>query len=92
MNDSPHDNHARPGIADQRAVIALARAVAAGDPQAAALATLAPCPACLAIATMQLGYALAASVAGETFVTEPLLRRLLGLLDEAERELGAAPN
>ena len=87
-----HD-HDRAGLADQRAVIALARAVAARDPEAAALATLAgPCGVCVAICAMQLGYALATSVAGETFVTEPLLRRLLSLLDTAEREIDAAPN
>jgi hypothetical protein len=87
-----HD-HASPDIATMRATLRLAKAVLSSDPEGAAAASLAAsCQACLGIATMQLGYALCAALAGEQFVTGPLRARLLTALDQAEGELGAAGN
>ena len=88
-----HDQH-MPDTATQRAALAVARAVLAGDPQAAALATLtASCPVCLTVCTVQLGYALCGMVAGETgFVSEGLRGRLARALESAELELDMAGN
>jgi hypothetical protein len=87
-----HD-HARPDIRVQRTVLIIARSLLGNDREAAALATLAaPCPVCLAIATMQFGYALAAELAGAGFVTGPLRARLLAAIDAAQLELDVAGN
>lgn len=83
----------RPAVADQRAVLATARAVLDGDPDTAHQAAASgSCPECTVICAVQLGFALAASLTGETFVSEPLRRQLLAAVDAAERELRAAPN
>jgi hypothetical protein len=87
-----HD-HARPGLAEQRAVAAAALAVLGDDPEGAAIATLrAPCTVCAVISALQLGNSLAAAVTGEPFMSETLRRRLLALVGHAGAELRAASN
>jgi hypothetical protein len=92
---SDHDP-ARPAIADQRATLAAARAILASDPDAAhQAAESGSCPACTVIASLQLGFALAAATAtGEPFVTPggQLHARLLAAINTAQRELDSAPN
>lgn len=83
----------RPDAATQRAVLGVARAILAGDPEAAVAATAtAPCSVCLAISAVQFGFAVATSVAGEEFVTDELHRRFTVAIAAAEAELRAAPN
>jgi hypothetical protein len=84
---------ARPTIADQRAVLAAARAVILGaDPAAHEAAAAGACPACTTLAAISFGFALAASVAGETLVSETLRLRLLAAVNTAQAELDAFPN
>lgn len=90
----PHD-HARPDVAAQHAVLAVARAVADGDPERAAVAAQsAPCPVCAVVAAVQLGNAMCAVVAGEgSFpVSDRLRRRVTAMLDVAQREIDASAN
>jgi hypothetical protein len=86
--------HVRPAIADQRAVLATALAVLASDPEAAHQAAVpsGTCPACVVIASIQLGYALCASLAGQPFVTPELAARLAGMVEHARAELGGGAN
>jgi hypothetical protein len=88
-----HDDHSRPGLAEQRAVAAAALADLSNDPEGAAIAALrAPCSVCAVIGALHLGYSLAAAVTGADFVTEPLRLRLLALVSHADQELRGAPN
>lgn len=93
MSDSPHD-HARPGLADQRATLAVARAVLNADPDAAHQAAgTGSCEACTVIAAAQFGFALVAQFTGQRmFVSEGLRVQLLAVVDAAQRELDAGPN
>jgi hypothetical protein len=87
--------HAQPAPADQRAVIACAKAVLASNPAAAHKAASPPgtCPACVVIAAVQLGFALCASLTDSfPFVTDELHARLAELVEHAAAELAAAPN
>ncbi len=88
------DDHARPGLADQRAVLATARAVLDGDPGTAHHAAgSGSCQACTVIAAMQLGYALVAQFTGERmFVSEPLRLKLAAAIDATRAELDSAGN
>lgn len=86
------DQH-RPDTATQRATLAVARAVLAADPEAAALAVMAaPCPACLAISATQFGFTLALTVSGRPVMDEVFARGLAAAVEVAQRELDAAPN
>ena len=87
--------HVRPAIADQRAVLAVAANILAGaEPEAAHEAATPPgtCPACVAVAAVQLGFALCTAQAGLDFITEELHAQLLSLVQHAEAELRAAGN
>lgn len=88
-----HD-HDRPSLADQRAVLATARAVLASDPPAAHdAAGSGSCQACTVIAAMQLGYALVAQFTGERmFVSEPLRLKLAAAIDATQAELDSSAN
>jgi hypothetical protein len=87
-----HD-HARPETATMRAVLGVARAVLAADPERAVEAAAAVrCPVCLAVCATQFGFALCASLAGEPFVTGELHARLAAAITNAEAELRAAGN
>ena len=93
MSDSQHD-HTRPGITEQRAVLATARAVLNVDPAAAHQAAgSGACDACTVVAAVSFGFAMVASAAGEmTGLSEPLRVQLPAAIDAAEAELRAAPN
>lgn len=94
MSDDLHD-HARPDLADMRAVLATARAILDGTDHgtAAQAAEGGSCPACVAAAGISFGITLASTVAGDTaFVSEPVRARLLAAVDAAQAELDAAPN
>ena len=93
MSDGLHD-HARPGIADQRASLTVARAVLNADPDAAHQAAgTGSCEACTVIAAAQYGFALVAQFTGHRmFVSEGLRVQLLAVVDATEAELDAGPN
>ena len=93
MNDGQHD-HARPGLAEHRAVLAVARAVLTADPEAAHEAAGAgSCDSCTVVAALQLGFTLHSVFAGESFgVSEPLRLKLLAAIDEIQARLDAASN
>lgn len=94
MNDSPHD-HARPDLADMRAVLVTARAILDGaDHDTAHQAAGAGfCPACTAVAGISFGITLASTLAGDqAFVSEQTRARLLAAVDATQQELDAAPN
>jgi hypothetical protein len=87
--------HARPDLADQRAALAVARAILAGADADAhqAAAEGGSCPACVALAGVSFGITLASMLAGdEMFVSEQTRARLLNAIDAAQQELDAAPN
>lgn len=86
--------HIRPAISDQRAVVATALAVLARDPDAAHRAAVPPgtCHACVVIASLELGYAMCASLAGQPFVTGELHARLVELVRHAQAELEGGAN
>ena len=88
------DDHARPGLADHRAVLTTARAVLANDPDAAhAAAGAGSCEACTVIAAIQYGFALVAQFTGERmFVSERLRLQLVAAVDATEAELDASAN
>lgn len=92
-HDHDHD-HDHPGIADQRAVLAVARAVLNVDPASAHQAAgSGACNACTVVAAVSFGFAMVASAAGEmTGLSEPLRVQLAAAIDAAEAELRAAPN
>ena len=87
--------HVRPAIADQRAVLAVAANVLTGaEPEAAHEAAVPPgtCPACVAVAALQLGFALCVSLAGQDFMTEELRVQLLASVEHAAAELEGGQN
>jgi hypothetical protein len=93
MTTAAHDP-ARPGIPDHRATLATARAVLARDPGAAhEAAGTGTCPECTVICAVQLGFKLAARLAGErTGVSEDLRRVLLDVITETQAALDAGLN
>jgi hypothetical protein len=94
MSDGQHD-HARPGIAEQRAALATARAIILGaDADAHEAATAGgACPACTAIAGISLGFAVAASMAGETGLMSQAMRlSLLAWVKATQAELDTGLN
>ena len=93
MNDDPHD-HTRPDLADQRAALAVARAVLNGDPDAAHQAAgTGSCEACTIIAATQFGFALVAQFTGQRMlVSEGLRVQLLAVVDATQQELDSAGN
>ncbi len=88
-----HD-HVRPGITEQRAVLATARAVLNVDPAAAHQAAgSGVCDSCTVVAAVSFGFAMVASAAGEmTGLSEPLRARLADAIAESERELRGTAN
>jgi hypothetical protein len=87
--------HARPALADQRAAHATARAILTGADADAhqAAAEDGSCPACVAVAGISFGIALAATLAGDQpFVSERTTSAALAAVDAAERDLRAAGN
>ena len=81
----------RPGIPDQRAVLAAYRAVLHGDNDAARQAAAAgTCPACTTVAAVSFALTIAQELAGAGFVNGPLAPWLLGVITETEAELRAA--
>jgi hypothetical protein len=94
MTTSDQHEHYRPGIADQRAVLAAARAIlTTGDNDAAHKAAgSGSCPSCTAVAAIWLGITIAQQLTGAGFVNGPLAPRLLAMIAETERELRAEPN
>ena len=87
--------HVRPAVADQRAVLAVAANILAGaEPEAAHEAATPPgtCPACVAVAALQLGFALCVSLAGLDFITEELRVQLLANVEHAAAELEGGQN
>ena len=94
MTGDTHD-HARPGIPEQRATLAAARAIILGadaDAHEAAAADGA-CPACTVIAAISFGFALAATIAGETGLMSQTMRlQLLAAVDSTESALRSAGN
>jgi hypothetical protein len=93
VSDAPND-HARPDLADQRAVLTTARAVLAADPGAAHQAAgSGSCEACTVVAALQLGFALVAQFTGERmFVSEGLRLQLAAAIDATQAELDAGSN
>ncbi len=87
-------DHARPDLADQRASLAVARAVLNADPGAAHQAAgTGSCEACTVIAALQLGFALVAQFTGQRMlVSEGLRVQLLAVVDATQAELDAAAN
>ena len=90
---NPHE-HARPGLDDMRASLAVARAILLRDDRAAhAAASAGSCPACTVMAGVSFGITLGSIMAGDpAFVSEPVRAALLAAVDAAEAELRAAPN
>jgi hypothetical protein len=86
--------HVRTAIADQRAVLAVARAVLNVDPEAAhkAAAPTGTCPECVTIAAVQLGFAWIAELTGAPMVTGKLRETLLAAVERAEARLREAGN
>ena len=87
--------HVRPAIADQRAVLAVAAAILTGaEPAAAHDAAVPPgtCAPCVAVAALQLGFALCVSLAGLDFMTEELRVQLLASVQHAAAELEGGQN
>ncbi len=87
--------HVRPAIADQRAVLAVAAAILTGDDPAVVHGRAMPpgtCPACVAVAAVQLGFALCVSLAGQDFISDQLHAQLLTSVQHAEADLRAAGN
>jgi len=92
----PGDQHDHgPGPTAQRATLAIARAVLAGNPDAAiAAAATVPCPVCLALTVTNYWIAVAAVIDGNRtgLVTEQVRRKLLAAVEATEAELRAAGN
>ena len=88
-------DHARPGAAEQRAALAMARAILGGaDPAAVRQAAGdRACPACTTVAGISLGVNLAAMLAGLKLGPSPELARvMLAAVDAAEAELRGMSN
>jgi hypothetical protein len=94
MTTSDQHDHYRPGIPDQLAVLAAARAIltTADNDAAHKAAGSGSCPSCTAVAAIWLGITIAQQLTGPEFVNGPLAPRLLAMIAETERELRAAPN
>jgi hypothetical protein len=91
MTSDPHGY--RPGIPDQRAVLAAYRAVLHGDNDAAHTAAGAgTCPACTTVAAVSFALTIAQELAGAGFVNGPLRARLLDVITSTEDELRRAGN
>jgi hypothetical protein len=85
--EGPVDNH-RPDQADMRAVLATARAVLLADDQAAhQAAETGDCAACTVMAAVSFGFALASTMAGETFMSQSMARTLMAAVANTEAEL-----
>jgi hypothetical protein len=90
-----HHDHARPGIPEQRAALAVARAVILGADTDAheAAAVDGACPACTTIAGISFGFAVAATIAGETGLMSQAMRlRLLAAVKATQAELDTGLN
>jgi hypothetical protein len=88
-------SHARPDTADMRAGLATARAILDGaDPGAAhQAAETGACPACVAVAGINLMISIVATLAGDQgFVSERSRRAMLAAVEAAERDLDSGPN
>jgi hypothetical protein len=88
---------ARPGITEQRVVLATARAILNGaDPGAVHEAARGEdpwhCPDCTVVAAVSFGVTIAQELAGAGFVNGPLAPRLLTLIDQAEADLRSMGN
>ena len=94
MTTSDQHDRYRPGIADQLAVLAAARAIltTADNDAAHQAAGSGSCPSCTTVAAIWLGITIAQQLAGAGFADGPLAPRLLDMITETERELRAAPN
>jgi hypothetical protein len=91
-----HD-HTRPGIREQKIVLATARAILNGaDPGAVQEAASGEdpwyCQDCTVVAAVSFGFTIAQQLAGAGFVNGPLAPRLLAWINETEDELRAAGN
>jgi hypothetical protein len=93
MTAEPHEH--RPGLADQRAVLATARLILTGADHGTAHAAAATgtCPACTAVAGISFGISLAATLAGEQIgVSQELASAMLAAVDAAEGAVRSAGN
>jgi hypothetical protein len=88
MTDSPHH---RPGLPEQRATIAIARAVLAGNDEGAVEAAAAVrCPICLALSLTSYWVSVCAVLDGDSssgFVAESTRVKLLAAARAAQAEL-----
>lgn len=102
MTSDPHD-HARPGVAEQRAVLRVNRAVLQGaDPQTARQAAgVGGCPECAVLVAVAFGINLAEQLAtelvrklapGAELDTGPIRTAILDVIDRAEREIDTGLN
>ena len=96
MTSDPHSH--RPGIPEQMAVLATARAILDGaDPGAVHEAASGEdpwgfCPECTTVAAVSFGFMIAQQLSGAGFVNGPLAPRLLAWIDEAEADLRGMGN
>jgi hypothetical protein len=88
------DPHARPSRADQRAALALVRAMLTGDDQAAHdAAGSGSCPQCTAIAAASFGVAVVATLLGDgPLVSNRTRGAMLAAIASTEGELRSAGN
>lgn len=94
-----HD-HARPGITEQKTVLATARAILNGaDPGAVHEAASASredpwghCPDCTVVAAVSFGFTIAQQLAGVGFVNGPLAPLLLTWIEQTEADLRSMGN
>ena len=99
--NAPHD-HARPGIAEQRAALATCRAVLAADEGAAhQSAGSGSCDACTVVAAVSFGIAVAEQLAaglvrklapGAELDVRPFRAAILDTIAETERDLRSMGN
>jgi hypothetical protein len=84
----------RPGIPEQRAVLAAARAMIQGSSpdELHHAAEGGDCAACATLAGVSFGIMLAQQLAGAGFVNGPLAPRLLDVITSTEDELRSAGN
>ena len=87
-----------PDAAMQRAILLAARCLLDASPEAAeaahgwAVTSAEDCPGCAVVASLQLGFAIAAGLDGDDLVTGPLLARLTAMVEAARAELDGAAN
>lgn len=88
------EDHHRPDIPEQRAVLAAARAMLQGSSpdQLHHAAEGGDCPACATLAAVSFGFAIAQQLAGAGFVNGPLAPRLLTWIDQTEADLNSMGN